>query len=237
MKIENLICGRFIERPNRFLVKFKDGTGKTDLAHLKDPGRLKELLTPNVKLLLRKAISKNKRKTNYDVIAVFNCGIWVLLNSGFHSDIAAELIESGEIKELTNYSIERREYTYGNSRIDFLLTNNQNKKMLLEVKGCTLVDGKIAKFPDAPTLRGKRHLDELIFSINGGYKSIILFLILRGDAIDFTPNMEMDPNFSYTLKEAKTKGVNIVAYSFENIYKKDVMEINPFKRLNLKIDF
>lgn len=109
--------------------------------------------------------------------------------------------------------------------------------MLLEVKGCTLVDGKIAKFPDAPTLRGKKHLDELIFSINGGYKSVILFLILRGDAIDFTPNMEMDPNFSYTLKEAKTKGVNIVAYSFENIYKKEVMEINPFKRLNLKIDF
>lgn len=134
MKIENLICGRFIERPNRFLVKFKDGTGKTELAHLKDPGRLKELLTPNVKLLLRKAISKNKRKTNYDVIAVFNCGIWVLLNSGFHSDIAAELIESGEIKELTNYSIERREYTYGNSRIDFLLTNNQIRKCYLKLK-------------------------------------------------------------------------------------------------------
>jgi len=237
MKIENLVCGKFIERPNRFLVKFEDGSGKTELAHLKDPGRLKELLIPNVKILLRKAISKNKRKTNYDVIAVFNCGIWVLLNSGFHSDIAAELIESGEIKELADYSIKRREYTYGKSRIDFLLTNNENKKMLLEVKGCTLVDGKIAKFPDAPTIRGKKHLDELIFSINEEYKSAVLFLILRDDAIVFTPNIEMDPNFSHTLKEAQNKGVNIVAYSFENTYKKDVMEIIPFKRLNLKIDF
>ena len=239
MKIENLICGRFIERPNRFLVTFEveQRSGKTEMAHLRDPGRLKELLIPNVKLLLRKAISKQKRKTNYDVIAVFNCGIWVLLNSGFHSDIAAELIESGNIKELSNYSIERREYTYGNSRIDFLLTNSENKKMLLEVKGCTLVDGKLAKFPDAPTLRGKKHLDELTFSINDGFKSLVLFLILRDDAIEFTPNMKMDPDFSYALKKAKTNGVNIVVYSFENIYKKDSMEIMPFKRLNLRMDF
>ena len=97
MIIENLIHGNFIERPNRFVVEFDTGNGTTEVAHLRDPGRLKELLIPGVKLLLRKAHANPKRKTGYDVIAVFNNGIWVLINSGFHSDIAADLIESGRI--------------------------------------------------------------------------------------------------------------------------------------------
>ena len=236
MIISNLIHGKFIDRPNRFVVVFETEPGLTETAHLRDPGRLKELLIPGAKLLLRKAKPNPKRKTKYDVIAVFNQDIWVLINSGFHSDIAADLIESGLIKELSNYSILRREYTYSKSRIDFLLTNQEKFKMLLEVKGCTLVEKGLAKFPDAPTLRGKKHLEELSHSIRDGFKAAALFLIIRDDAMEFTPNTAMDPDFSAALGSAMENGVFIIAYSFKNIYKNHSFYIKPFKRINLRMD-
>lgn len=227
------MVGEFIERPNRFLVVFKNEiNNKEDVAHLRDPGRLKELLIPGAKLILRRVGSNPNRKTNFDVIAVFNREIWILINSGFHSDIAQDLIESGYIKELTNYSVEKREYAYGKSRIDFLL-NSDTGRMLLEVKGCTLVEEGLAKFPDAPTLRGKKHLKELVSSMKEGYKSAVLFLILCEDAEAFTPNTKMDPDFSEAMNTARDSGVLILAYSFKNIYNNNKLIIKPFKRVKI----
>ncbi|BDZ67371.1 hypothetical protein GCM10025860_08190 [Methanobacterium ferruginis] len=180
MKITNIITGVFLERPNRFTVIF-EAEGLTEKAHLRDPGRLRELLLPDAPLLLRPAQNPVNRKTKYDVIAVQSEGIWVLINSGFHSDLAAELIESRTLTELSDYEIEKREYTFGKSRIDFLLEGKDDKddinngdngdnegnrheignKMLLEVKGCTLVEDGHGRFPDAPTLRGKNILKNL----------------------------------------------------------------------------
>lgn len=234
MIIENVIIGNFVERPNRFIVTFRYDNNVQD-AHLRDPGRLKELLTPDVKLLLRPALNTANRKTKFDVIGVLKGDIWVLINSGFHSDIAADLIGLQIIEELKGYSVEKREYTYGKSRIDFLLSKDNNKKMLLEVKGCTLVDGGHAKFPDAPTLRGKRHVEELIVSKKEGFDASILFLITCEDAESFSPNFKMDPDFSNALKQAHEEGVNIVAYSFKNNYKGNKLEMVPLKRV--KIDF
>lgn len=236
MIIKNLIQGKFVERPNRFIVIFEFDNGSTEIAHLRDPGRLKELLIPGVNLLLRKALLNPKRKTKYDVIAVFNQNIWVLINSGFHSDIAEELIESGLIMEISDYSIMRREYTYGKSRIDFILTNKNKVKMLLEVKGCTLVEDGLAKFPDAPTIRGTKHLMELSHSLDDGYNAAVLFLIIRDDSLEFTPNNAMDPDFSNALMKAKEKGVLVVAHSFKNIFKNNSLHIEPFKRININLD-
>lgn len=204
------------------------------MAHLRDPGRLKELLIPGVKLLLREARSNPNRKTKYDVIAVFNQEIWILINSGFHSDIAEDLIESGSINELNSYSVGRREFGYGKSRIDFLLDSHDGQ-MLLEVKGCTLVEDGLAKFPDAPTIRGKKHLDELADSLDKGYKSSVLFLILREDAKEFRPNKEMDPDFTAALKNAGKRGVQIFACSFTNIYKSNTLHIKPLKRVEISL--
>lgn len=237
MKIKNIFSGIFIERPNRFLVHFKiNSTDKhIEMAHLRDPGRLKELLIPNVKIILRKA-SNPDRKTGYDVIAVYHNSRWILLNSGFHSDIASDIIESGMIREINNYHIQRREFSYGNSRIDFLLKTNASKNMLLEVKGCTLVEDGLAKFPDAPTLRGKKHLDELSSSTKNGYEAAVLFLILRDDAEEFTPNTIMDPDFAKSLKNANANGVKIIAYTFQNNYKNNILEIKPFKQVSIILD-
>lgn len=247
MIITDLLTGTFRERPNRFTVKFNMGK-ETESAHLRDPGRLTELLTPNVKLLLRPAQNTTNRKTRYDVLAVLNEGRWVLINSGFHSDIAAELIESGMVDGFKGYSIEKREYTYGNSRLDFLLSTQTEgdllstqtgggtgEKLFLEVKGCTLVEEGHAKFPDAPTLRGKRHLEELIKAKQEGFNSAVLFLIMRDDAVEFSPNWEMDPEFSKALKIAQEEGVMIIAYSFKIILKEEHLEIKPLKSVAIMI--
>ena len=248
MKITNIITGRFRERPNRFTVVFETD-GRTDKAHLRDPGRLRELLLPEARLLLRPAQNTANRKPNYDVIAVECEGICVLINSGFHSDLAAELIESGVVPELSSYSIEKREYTFGKSRIDFLLTSDSKIKneeivngsatlqngMLLEVKGCTLVEGGHGKFPDAPTIRGKRHLEELIKAKKEGMGSAVLFLIPREDAKVFSPNWEMDPEFSNTLAQAQQAKVEIIAYPFKNILIGNEFEIKPLKQIKIKI--
>ena len=233
MIIKHLITGNFMERPNRFTILFNIDD-KIEKAHLRDPGRLKELLIPGIPLLLRLAKNTTKRKTKYDVIAVLNEDIWVLINSGFHSDIAAELIESGMIDEFKWYNIEKREYTYGKSRLDFLLSNN-NMKMLLEVKGCTLVENGLARFPDAPTTRGKRHLEELMLAKSEGLNAAVLFRVMREDAIEFTPNWEIDPDFSNALSEANKKNVKIVAYSFKILSNKNNLIIKPFKKLKLNL--
>ena len=265
MKIPNLMEGIFKERPNRFTVTFEtfsnvDKVSSIEKAHLRDPGRLKELLIPEARLLIRPAQNPANRKTKYDVIAVRSEGIWVLINSGFHSDLAAELIESESIPELSDYTVEKREYTFGKSRIDFLLTkmnktsNNRDKRgkegpekenkensleksytMLLEVKGCTLVEEGQARFPDAPTIRGKRHLEELIKAKNEGMNSTVLFLIPREDAKVFSPNWEMDPDFSETLQKAQKANVMIIAYSFTLNHDKKELELKPLKKVEVRV--
>ena len=247
MKIDNLFEGIFLERPNRFTVIF-ESVGINKKAHLRDPGRLKELLLPEAKLLLRPALNPANRKTKYDVIAVESEGIWVLINSGFHSDLAAELIESKIVSELSSYSVEKREYTFGKSRIDFLLTpdtsvkegseNESNilaSKMLLEVKGCTLVEEGHGKFPDAPTIRGKRHLEELIKAKKEGMNSAVLFLIPREDAQIFSPNWEMDEEFSKTLEQAETDKVLIIAHSFGVNFHENALILTPLKKVKVKV--
>jgi len=233
MIISNLFQGSFLERTNRFTVIFRN-LDKEEKAHLRDPGRLKELLIPGVRLLLRQALNPDSRKTKYDVIAVWNKGIWILINSGFHSDLAAELLESRLLPEFSDYKVKKREFTFGKSRIDFLLSRGV-EEMLLEVKGCTLVQEGLAKFPDAPTERGKRHVEELIRAKNNGMNSAVLFLITREDARIFSPNWEMDLAFSVALSEAQQRGVKVTVYSFKNIFNGNEFEIKPLKRV--KINF
>jgi sugar fermentation stimulation protein A len=239
MKIPGLLRGNFQERPNRFTVIF-NSHGKTEKAHLRDPGRLKELLNSGVSLLLRPAQNQRNRKTRYDVMAVWKNDKWVVINSGLHSDLAAALIETDLIPEFSNFQVQKREYTYGKSRLDFLLSTKDSTpsledKMLLEVKGCTLVEDGLAMVPDAPTTRGKRHGEELIHAKEEGLDAAILFLILREDPVKFTPNWNTDPDFSQALTRAYDEGVKIIAYSFKNSLNKNSLDVSPFRRVEVKI--
>ncbi len=201
---EKFIQAEFVRRLNKFLIEVRIGNEITK-AHLHDPGRLKEILTEGRKLILIE--KKGKRKTNYDAILALMEN-WILIHSGYHSMLAEKILRKKLIKELAKYEIEKREFKYGESRIDFLLANKN--KCLLEVKGCTLLKNNTALFPDAPTERGRRHILELIKAKSKGYDVAILFLIMR-DAEKFMPNWQIDEKFSMALKEAYEKGVKIIA--------------------------
>ncbi len=223
-----LIQGMFIERLNRFLGRIEIN-GRREYCHIRDPGRLTEVLVPNAQIIVRK-VNKSSRKTRYELISVKVGDIWVIVNSGLHNRLALELLKNRKIEELAEYKIAFMEKKFGKSRIDFLLSKN-GEKCLLEVKGCTLVKEGVALFPDAPTKRGVKHLKELAFAIEIGYKAADLFLIMRRDANLFSPNREIDPTFSEALKKLEEKGAKIIAYSFDF----DGREIKPLGRISIRL--
>ncbi|MDO5821921.1 DNA/RNA nuclease SfsA [Methanosphaera sp.] len=241
MIIDNLTIGKYISRPNRFTIEFKDKDNAITLAHLHDPGRLKELLIPNTDVLLKyiNTYKETGRKTKYDVIAIKNKNNWILLNSSYHNKLVEELINTKEINSLENFHIDKPEIKYKNSRIDFLLKDDKNNPLYLEVKGCTLVEDTTAKFPDAPTKRGKKHVEELMEIHEKGIFTMVLILVLHNDADEFKPNYDTDIDFSQTLHEAYISGVKIYPLKINTelknnsiILKKDRILSIEFKERN-----
>ena len=222
------VVGKFIRRVNRFVVEVELGNGKV-LAHLRDPGRLKELLVSSAEIMLRK--KERPIKLGYEVLAVKKGKDWMLVNSALHPRLTEELIDMKIIRGLERCRVKRRELKYGSSRIDFLLDCN-GKNMFLEVKGCTLIIDGIALFPDAPTKRGRRHVKELMKAAREGYKAAVLFLVMKGDAKYLIPNMETDPEFASELKRARENGVELHAYTFTF----DGEEIKPVKEIEVRVD-
>lgn len=223
MIINNVIERKYLSRPNRFTVEVVDEDGSVELAHLHDPGRLTELLIVDAPILIRYSdnYEKTGRKTKYDVVAISYHGDWVLINSSFHNRLVGELIRAGSVSSLTEYVVERSEVKYGDSRFDFLLKDDEGNNMYLEVKGCTLCVDSVAMFPDAPTSRGKRHVDELTYIRSNGGKSSIIILILSNSANKFTPNHIRDPEFSKSLRIASENGVNVIAFKIITSLKDD----------------
>lgn len=199
-----LFRGRFVSRPNRFSAVLRTLDG--DVAcHLHDPGRLKELLVPGGEVLFREVSSKD-RKTLYDVVAIQGGGRWVVVDSRVPNRVFRSLLE----RSVLDYTIVKEEYAFGNSRIDFLLERD-GERHLVEVKGCSLcIDGR-ALFPDAPTLRGRRHVMELEKWNSLGFKSMIFFVVLCPQARSVSPNKETDPGFSSALSSAVKKGLRAEA--------------------------
>ena len=236
MRIENLICVRYKSRPNRFTVEFVDENNEIQLAHLHDPGRLKELLIEDVPILVEyvEDYYKTNRKTKYNMIGVYFKDYWVLLNSSFHNKLVEELITERKIKSLKDYDIYKPEYTYGNSRLDFLLKDKDDNPLFLEVKGCTLVIDSVAMFPDAPTIRGTKHLNELINIKKENKDSAVIILVLQNSAKTFMPNYNTDENFSKTLKEAYNMGVTILPVHIITSYEKNNLILEYDKILPLK---
>ncbi len=194
--------GIFLERPNRFVGICEVG-GKKVHCHVADPGRLKEILTKNRKVF----VVKNPKgyKTDYRLVAVsLEDGI-VLLNTSVHSKIGYEAIKSGVL----GFKPERikKEVPFGKSRIDYLVDG----KIFVELKGCNLKVGKKCLFPDAPTERGRRHLEELIEAKKRGFKTVILVMILR-ECECFAPNFHLDKKFSETFIRALKEGVKFKAF-------------------------
>jgi sugar fermentation stimulation protein A len=199
-----LLKGTFVSRPNRFSTLLKGVNGQV-VCHLHDPGRLTELLLPGVEVAFRE-VSSLDRKTRHDIVAVKRGSQWVVVDSRIPNLVFRSLVE----RSILDYRVLRQEYVFGNSRIDFLLEKGE-EKYLVEVKGCSLCVGGRALFPDAPTLRGRRHILELEKWSNLGLKSIIFFVVLCPDAQSVSPNEETDPAFTEALRSAVRKGLRAEA--------------------------
>ncbi len=208
--------GIFKIRLNRFvgLVDITWPVKERDVKiHIHDSGRLSELLYDGNEILLRKPQSDGHRKTKWDLVAARFKDQWVLTNSGMHRKIAEWIftagIPFGKLKEIIP------EVKSGQSRLDFLLVKGNDERVWVEVKGCTLtIDGR-ATFPDAPTVRGRKHVEELINLRKSGERSAIVFLVMRRDSVCFYPNVETDPEFSRTFFMALDAGVEVYPLLFE----------------------
>ena len=207
------VKGIFKNRPNRFIAEV-EVEGKLEIAHVPNTGRCKELLVDNAVVWLKPSDNPN-RKTKFSLHFVENKGVLVSLYSQQANSIAYDAIINGKIKELSGYDFHQREKTVENSRIDIYLAN-ENEECYVEVKGVTLIVDGEARFPDAPTERGAKHLKELMKLKKQGNRCCVFFLIQHPLGKFFRPNWENDPVFSQTLNEAYESGVEILVYRCDN---------------------
>ena len=208
------VRGIFKKRPNRFIAEV-EVDGEIQIAHVPNTGRCKELLVENAVVWLKPS-DNPKRKTKFTLLFVENRGHLVSIYSQQANEIVYDAIINGQIKELSGYDFHQREKTIDNSRIDIYLSNENGEECFVEVKGVTLVVGVEARFPDAPTERGTKHLKELIKLKKEGFRTAVFFLIQHPLAESFRPNWENDPLFSKTLNEAYENGVEILVYKCDN---------------------
>ena len=208
VRYSSVIEGTFVERPNRFIA-YVDIDGVRERCHVKNTGRCRELLVPGTRTYLSVSDNPN-RSTKYDVIAVMKGDRLINMDSQIPNDTAAEGLRS--IPEFRDVTEIRREYTYGDSRVD-IMAAAPGHRYLVEVKGVTLEKDDVVLFPDAPTERGTKHLHNLVRSMEDGWEPFVLFVIQMDDVEYFTPNFTTDPVFSRTLIEAKDAGVGILAYT------------------------
>ena len=207
------VKGIFKNRPNRFIAEV-EVDGNLEIAHVPNTGRCKELLVEEAVVWLEPSDNPN-RKTKFSLRFVENKGVLVSLYSQQANSIVYDAIVDGKIKELLNYSLHQREKTVDNSRIDIYLAN-ENEECYVEVKGVTLIVDGEARFPDAPTERGAKHLKELIKLKKQGNRCVVFFLIQHPAGKFFRPNWDNDPVFSKTLNEAYRQGVEILVYRCDN---------------------
>lgn len=202
MKYRNVVSGKFIERPNRFIARV-EVDGAVETVHVKNTGRCGELLLPNAEVWLE-PFDKAERKTKYDLITVRKSnGELFNIDSQAPNKVAREWLETQGYDRIVP------EYRYGASRIDFYMEKG-DRRFLLEVKGCTLeVDG-IGYFPDAPTERGVKHLRELIRAKGEGYDAAVAFVIQMNGISEVRPNTATHLEFASALEEAKAAGVDVL---------------------------
>lgn len=210
MKYDRIETGKFIERPNRFIAYVEIG-GRPETVHVKNTGRCKELLQPGTTVFVQRAANP-ERKTKWDLISVEKGKRIINMDSQIPNKVVEEWIRGGHL--FSNVTLLKPETTYGNSRFD-LYIEAEERKIFMEVKGVTLEEDGIVRFPDAPTERGLKHVNELVNAVKDGYEAYIFFVIQMKHVKYFTPNVKTDPEFAQALYNAGRQGVRILAYDCE----------------------
>lgn len=224
---EPLIPGKLIRRYKRFLADVELESGEIVTAHCTNSGSMKSCIEPNAAVYMSPAMGP-KRKTKYTWEMIRIGGRWVGINTSMPNLLAFEAIKNQQIVGLKGYTNVRREVKYGNSRID-IYAANKNEKCFIEVKNVTMKEENFARFPDAVTIRGKKHLNTLMEIKAAGMRAVMLYVIQRMDVEMFAPAWQIDPEYAETLVTAFTNGVEIfpvmAAVSPEKI---DIVKILPF---------
>lgn len=206
MIYENIKKAKFINRPNRFIANIEID-GEHEVCHVKNTGRCKELLTEGVDIYVQE-FNNSSRKTKYDLISVYKEDRLINIDSQAPNKVFYEYLINGFLFQ--NIKLIKPERKYKTSRFDFYIETDE-KKIFVEVKGVTLEEDGVVMFPDAPTERGLKHLNELADCIDEGYDAYVCFVIQMKDVLYFTPNYITHKEFGETLKDVKKKGVNILA--------------------------
>lgn len=203
MNYENIIKGIFKARPNRFIAHIEI-EGKIEVCHVKNTGRCRELLVPEAIVYVEKNDNPN-RKTRFSLIAVEKGKRLINMDSQAPNKVVLEWLQS-----LPEVTLIKAEAKYKNSRLDFYV-ETKDKKVFIEVKGVTLEEDTVARFPDAPTERGIKHMRDLAYSLEEGYEAYIIFVIQMEEIDYFEPNDITHKAFGDTLREVRAAGVNILA--------------------------
>lgn len=202
----------FVRRVNRFAAQVKKLSGKESLVHVPNSGRLAELLGPGTRVLVAEG-EKHGRKTAGELILVREkeSGRWVCIDSRLPGKLVEGLIVGRNTNvPFTGWEVLRREPAYGRGRFDLLLKSG-DERCLVEAKSVTLVKNGTALFPDTPTARGRKHMEELVQAGQKGYRIAVFFIVQREDALRFSPNFQQDPSFYEALKQACLIGLEVYA--------------------------
>lgn len=210
MHYRNIVSSRFLRRPNRFVAQVLLDDGREETVHIKNTGRCAELLVPGARVYLEESANP-ARKTRFDLVCVEKATsrgtVLINMDSAAPNAAAGEWLRAGGLGTLDEL---RAEYTLGESRFDFYGVQN-GRPLLVEVKGCTLEDNGLARFPDAPTLRGVKHLQGLTHWAKEGWRCAALVVIQMKGIHTFAPNWTTHPAFGLALREAQAAGVEILA--------------------------
>ena len=210
MIYNRMVPGTFLERPNRFIA-YVEVEGRKETVHVKNTGRCAELLQTGARVYLQESDNPD-RKTKWDLIAVEKGSRMVNMDSQIPNKVVKEWLEAGHLFE--NITRIQPEFTYGNSRFD-LYVEADGKRIFIEVKGVTLEQDGVVRFPDAPSDRAVKHVEELKAAVKEGYEAYVFFVIQMKDVRYFTPNMDTHPAFGEALRDAARAGVHVLAYDCE----------------------
>jgi sugar fermentation stimulation protein A len=216
MKIDfesSLIPGTLVKRYKRFLADVKLSNGEVITAHCTNSGSMKSCIEEGADVFLS-PVSDPNRKTQFTWEMIRISGNWVGINTSVPNRVAYQWVKDGVIPGLEDYTSVKREVTYGDSRFD-LYAEREGEKCFIEVKNVTLKDDDFARFPDAKTTRGQKHLETLIRVKNQGMRAVMLYIIQRIDVSIFAPAWDIDPQYSETLVKAHSAGVEVIPFQVQ----------------------
>jgi len=205
---EKLVHGKLIKRYKRFLADITLDNGTKVTAHCTNSGSMKSCLEKGAEVYLTPVNDPN-RKTKFTWEMIKINGDWVGINTGNPNKLAFEAVSAGSVPGLEGYTTVKREVKFDDSRFD-IYAENEDEQCFIEVKNVTLKEGKYARFPDAVTTRGQKHLKTLMEVKNKEMRAVMLYIIQRSDVEIFAPATDIDPEYARLLKKAVNVGVEVI---------------------------